>query len=316
MRIAFVGKGGAGKTTLATFFVEYLLTHGTSILALDADLNIHFAKNLGMAPTVVGALSEASRKQAIRTYLRGVNTRITGEASFVKTTPPGTGSTLIEITPTDSFIAAHTMSPREGLFVAYVGTYEADEIGTSCYHTNLTIAENIVSHLLDDQDHWLVTDMVAGTDAFSGSLHLLFDAIFLVVEPTPEGVAVYEQYRKLAEAANIWDHVWVLGNKIREEADEAYLLAHIGEKLVVCFNEQSEIRGATQRGERLSLAQFATTSAYERLVRSAEQVVWQRQEQLQNLYSLHLRHAQEGYIQKSLGDITGQIDPNFLFPKG
>lgn len=313
MRIAFVGKGGAGKTTLATFFVKYLLKQEKSVLALDADINIHFAKNFGLVLSREGALSTVERKKAIREYLRGTNSRIESVNAFVKTTPPGEGSSLIRIVDTDVFIRTWTTVVRPTLFVAFVGTYEADEIGTSCYHTNLTIAENIVSHVADTDTGWLVTDMVAGTDAFSGSLHLLFDAIFLVVEPTPEGVAVFHQYKKLAEAAGVWEHVWVIGNKVQDEADRIYLQDRIGDRMIATIREQKTIRQAKQREQQLSLEEFGQEDQWGLLVQKAQDHRWNRQLQLQALYSLHLRHANESYVRNSIGDVTGQIDPEYLF---
>ena len=314
MRIAFVGKGGAGKTALATFFVEYLLKQGKSVFALDADINIHFAQNFGLVPSHEHALSAGEPKKAIREHLRGTNDRIKDANTFVKTTPPGTGSSLIRIEAIDPFIRLWTTEIRPKLFAAFVGTYETDEIGTSCYHTNLTIAENIVAHVADTDDAWLVTDMVAGTDAFSGSLYLLFDAIFLVVEPTPEGVAVFHQYKKLAEAAGVWGHVWVIGNKAQDEADRAYLQEQIGDRLVAIVMERKSIRHAKQRGQQLSLGEFGQENVWEVLVQKAQHVQWNRQAQLQALYALHLRHANESYIRNGIGDVTGQIDPDFVFP--
>jgi CO dehydrogenase maturation factor len=47
MRIAFVGKGGSGKTTSAAMFSRYLAAQDVPVLAIDADINQHLAKALG-----------------------------------------------------------------------------------------------------------------------------------------------------------------------------------------------------------------------------------------------------------------------------
>ena len=47
MRIAFVGKGGSGKTTTAAAFSRYLAAHGRPVVAVDADINQHLAAALG-----------------------------------------------------------------------------------------------------------------------------------------------------------------------------------------------------------------------------------------------------------------------------
>ena len=47
MRIAFVGKGGSGKTTSAAVFSRYLAELGKPVLAIDADINQHLGHALG-----------------------------------------------------------------------------------------------------------------------------------------------------------------------------------------------------------------------------------------------------------------------------
>src|SRR5438128_1476541 len=47
MRIAFVGKGGSGKTTSAAMFSRYLAAQNLPVLAIDADINQHLAQALG-----------------------------------------------------------------------------------------------------------------------------------------------------------------------------------------------------------------------------------------------------------------------------
>ena len=48
MRIAFVGKGGSGKTTLSALFTRHLVALGRPVLAIDADINQHLGQALGL----------------------------------------------------------------------------------------------------------------------------------------------------------------------------------------------------------------------------------------------------------------------------
>src|SRR6266567_4230349 len=98
MKIAFVGKGGAGKTTISSLFSRYLAGQGLPVLAIDADINQHMAAALGLG------LDEATRMPAlglemdrVKTYLRGMNSRIASATAMVKTTPPGAGSKLLRL---------------------------------------------------------------------------------------------------------------------------------------------------------------------------------------------------------------------------
>jgi CO dehydrogenase maturation factor len=47
MRIALVGKGGSGKTTLTALLVCTLVAEGKTVLAIDADINQHLGVTLG-----------------------------------------------------------------------------------------------------------------------------------------------------------------------------------------------------------------------------------------------------------------------------
>ncbi len=48
MKIAFVGKGGSGKTTLSSLFIRHLAAEGAPVVAVDADINQHLGAALGL----------------------------------------------------------------------------------------------------------------------------------------------------------------------------------------------------------------------------------------------------------------------------
>ena len=48
MKIAFVGKGGSGKTTLSSLFIRHLAAAGAPVVAVDADINQHLGAALGL----------------------------------------------------------------------------------------------------------------------------------------------------------------------------------------------------------------------------------------------------------------------------
>lgn len=77
MKIAFVGKGGSGKTTLASLFARHLAADGLPVLAIDADVNQHLGVTLGLDEAEAARLpAMGDHLEAIKDYLRGDNPRI------------------------------------------------------------------------------------------------------------------------------------------------------------------------------------------------------------------------------------------------
>ena len=56
MKIAFVGKGGSGKTTLSALFARHLAAAGAPVVAVDADINQHLGVALGLSEAESGAV--------------------------------------------------------------------------------------------------------------------------------------------------------------------------------------------------------------------------------------------------------------------
>ena len=113
MKIAFVGKGGSGKTTLSSLFVRRLVEQRLPTLAIDADINQHLAAALGASDEEAAALPTLSAHlPLIKDHLRGTNPRISSPDAMIKTTPPGTGSRLlgvVEVVPLALGLAAIPM---------------------------------------------------------------------------------------------------------------------------------------------------------------------------------------------------------------
>ncbi|OGL23157.1 hypothetical protein A2791_05770 [Candidatus Saccharibacteria bacterium RIFCSPHIGHO2_01_FULL_46_30] len=247
MRIAFVGKGGSGKTTLASLFSQYAAKNNSRVLALDADINQHLASALGYT----GELKSMGEDiDVIKKHLRG-NNPLFAAANMHKTTPPGLGSNFVTLDESDWFMGRYTVSIN-GVHAAGAGEIPPGNIGVRCYHGLNGAIELLLGHMIDRAEDTVVVDMTAGADAFSSSLFAKVDALVLVVEPTVKSLSVYDQF--LPNAKKYGVPLLVVGNKIIDEEDRKFVEQRVG-ALVACVGSSPFVR-ARERGAMIDFGEI------------------------------------------------------------
>ncbi len=310
MRIAFVGKGGSGKTTLSSLFLRYVHNQGKLVLAIDADINQHLAEALGGERIELPALGNEMHR--IKEYLRGTNPRIASVDQMLKTTPPGNGSRLLKLSEPNP-VLDYFVRDVNGIKLMATGPFTDEDMGVACYHSKTGAVELILNHLLDGSDEYVVVDMTAGADAFASGLFTRFDLTVIVVEPTKKSLAVYEQYRAYADPYKM--PIVAIGNKVQDESDKSYLREKLGAALIGFLEYSRFVRQEEKNGPMnitgLEQSNQAVLQVLETKVASIEKN-WQRSLELAQLF--HKRNA-ESWANALLGiDATTQIDLNFQYP--
>ncbi|KAA9152839.1 ATP-binding protein [Amycolatopsis acidicola] len=246
MKIAFVGKGGSGKTTLTSLFASYVAGSGHPVLAVDADINQHLAVALGASEEEAAALPTLGENlPAIKDYLRGDNPLISSADAMIKTTPPGRGSRLVRPFE-DNPIFTECFREIGGVRLGVTGRFTDDDLGVACYHSKVGAAELLLNHLVDDVGEYVVLDMTAGADAFASGLFTRFDVTFLVCEPTRRSVGVYRQYADYARDFGV--RLAVVGNKVTDDEDVEFLRDELGDNLLCWLTGSGHVRAA-ERGQ-------------------------------------------------------------------
>jgi CO dehydrogenase maturation factor len=310
VRVAVVGKGGAGKTTLAALFARRLAERGHPVWAVDADINQHLAVALGAEEEWARALPTLGEHLGlIKDYLRGVNPRIGSSEQMVKTTPAGAGSRLLRLVE-DNPIYGACVGHVEGVRVSVTGRFTEDDLGVACYHSKVGAVELLLNHLIDGAEEYVVVDMTAGADAFASRLFTRFDQTFVVCEPTLRAVGVYRQYRDYAAEFGV--PVAVVGNKVSDGEDAAFLREQVGDALLGWLSTSAHVR-AGERGEyrpmsALEPENLATLDSIRRRV-DATVKDWDRF-QRQGV-RFHLRNALAWGNDRTGVDLSAQIDPGF-----
>jgi len=311
MKIAFVGKGGSGKTTTSSLFVCYLGGLGLPVVAIDADINQHLGTALGLSEEDAAAVLPLGLNMAeLKDYLRGSNPRITSASSMLKSTPAGRGSRLLRVNGDDPF---HQKFGRAvaGATLMVTGPFAEDDLGLSCYHSKIGAAEMYLNHVVDGRDEYVVMDMTAGADAFASGLFTRFDVTFLVAEPTRKGVSVYRQYKDYAKDHGV--KICVIGNKVEDEEDVAFLREHVGDDLLTWLVPSRFVR-ESEKGRAPDFTSLEPQNVNALRVMRAEVDATDQDwvKFTQQGHEFHRLYANRWGSRSSGEDLTLQIDPDFV----
>ncbi|MQY29798.1 ATP-binding protein [Nocardia aurantia] len=307
MKIAFVGKGGSGKTTLSSLFVRQLVAQGAPVLAIDADINQHLAAALGADEEEAVTLPTLGEHlPLIKDYLRGDNPRIATASAMLKTTPPGRGSRLIGV-PEPNPIYTACLREVGGARLMVTGPFADEDLGVSCYHSKVGAAEMLLNHLVDGPGEYVVVDMTAGADAFASGLFTRFDLTALVCEPTLRSVGVYRQY--LGYAKDFGIRIAVVGNKVCDEDDLAFLREQVGDDLLCWIGRSGHVRAA-ERGEIRPIHDLEPQNldALNTVRAELDFVVRDWNEYQRQAVEFHLRNANAW----AGAEYADQVDPDFV----
>lgn len=213
MKLAVVGKGGAGKTTVAAGLARALAARGTRVLAVDLDTNPGLAVSLGI-PLDAGRLGQdAVEQSSTAAYGYGLRSGLTPEAAADRFSWPAAG----------------------GISFLQVGNIGAPDHDLGRYLTAvLSIARGF------SRPGWhVVADLEAGpTTPYEGYARFA-DLVLVVCEPF--GVSLRAAARLAAILRADGTPVLVAGNRIRTRADrllvrEASARLGCAEPLLVPFD--------------------------------------------------------------------------------
>lgn len=210
--IAFSGKGGVGKTSLAAVTVKVLAERypDKRILAIDADPAVGLATALGIDVTLT---IDDIRRQVV-TSVEGGDTKsaveLLGEARY---------HIFDAIVETDAFS-----------FIA-VGRPES----AGCYCKINSYLKEVIALVADNFDY-IVIDGEAGIEQINRRVMERVTHLILVTDASKKGIQVIQTIKSVADSLVMYEKLGVIVNRLPDESVKQYLelnglpvLAYIGQ---------------------------------------------------------------------------------------
>ncbi len=193
LKVAVAGKGGTGKTTIASLIVRYLMKNGIApVLAVDADPNANLGESLGLrVDRTIGNVLADFQKEKI-------------------TIPPGmTKEAYLNLKLNEVIVES------KNLDLVSMGRGE----GRDCYCYPNTVLRNFIDNLAGNYPS-MVMDNEAGMEHLSRATTQNVDELFLISDHSIKGIRTVARLRDLvAELGLIVKRESVIINLVPGEID-------------------------------------------------------------------------------------------------
>lgn len=224
MRVAFMGKGGAGKSALAGTFARLLAKQGEPVLVIDSDPLPGLALSLGMSSSDAGIPDDATVE------------RPEGEEGPRFSLRPGLTA--------EAAIEQYAASGPDGLRLLQFGKLSGP--------INTLMRSQHAFHQIREQlapDRWhLVGDLPGGTrQPFFGWARFASMAL-VVIEPSEKGLLSGRRLARLRDDEEAPAEIVVVVNKARAESDTARVEERTGLRVVATVPWDDAFADAERHG--------------------------------------------------------------------
>ena len=230
MKLAITGKGGVGKTTLASTLARLYADEGRTVLAADVDPDANLGLALGLSQEEVDAIVPISKMRTLVEERTGAN----AANQFYKLNPY-----VADIPDTFS-------KEIHGVKLLVMGTVDVG--GSGCVCPEHVMLKAMLSSLVLRRDDVVIMDMEAGLEHLGRGTASCMDQFIVVLEPGARSVQTYTRIKQLARDIGI-TKVRVVANKIRDDSDRAFIRERIPEEDLLGFvSYNAEVIDADRKG--------------------------------------------------------------------
>lgn len=220
MKLAISGKGGVGKTTVASTLARLLATDDRNVYAIDADPDACLAAGIGIDADGFEAQKPLVAMKAV------VDAREGGDGAFFSLNPK-----------VDDLLDEYCIQQGNIRFMRMSGMKKG---GESCFCRENTFLSAVVGALLLDKNDIVIMDMGAGIEHLSRGTARGVDLMLVVVEPSQNSVNTAIAVQRMAKDLGI-NKVRIIGNKIRNEKERLFIEQKFTEQDVLGYLAFDEV---------------------------------------------------------------------------
>ena len=206
MKISICGKGGSGKSTIATLLANEFKHRGYRVLVVDSDeSNSGLYRMLGFDHPPIPLMELVGGK-------KGFKERMAVKFSSGESEPKMEILTLDKILVKD--IPPQHIKESDGLRLVNIGKILHSLEGCACPMG--VLSREFLGKLYLDKDEVVIVDMEAGVEHFGRGVETSIDKVLAVVEPSFESLELALKVKELAAGAGV-NSTWAIINKITSD---------------------------------------------------------------------------------------------------